>query len=64
VLPSQGAGVLPTTEAGVLPTLEAGVLPSQGAGVLPTPEKPQRTVRPAAPKKERRQCRDLTIWWW
>jgi Phosphoesterase family len=53
VLPSPGAGVLPTTEAGVLPTLEAGVLPSPGARVLPTPEKPQRTVRPPAPKKEK-----------
>jgi hypothetical protein len=53
VLPSPGAGVLPTAEAGVLPTLEAGVLPSPGAGVLPTPEKPQRTVRPPAPKKEK-----------
>jgi hypothetical protein len=53
VLPNPGAGVLPTTKAGVLPTLEAGVLPSPGAGVLPTPEKPQRTVRPPAPKKEK-----------
>ena len=32
---------------------KARMLPSQGAGVLPTPEKSQRTVRPAAPKKEK-----------